>query len=149
VADLARRAREAGATYVVVHGESPVEPVAPGTNEAAAKCGDVDILAHPGLLTVEAAAAAAAHGVYIEVTARKGHSLSNGHVVATVRETQAKMVLDSDAHSPEDLLTEDFARTVAAGAGLTSGEATLVLRTYPEELLQRMERAYQERWGGS
>jgi histidinol phosphatase-like PHP family hydrolase len=45
-------ARELGAGYVVVHGETVVEPVAPGTNRAAIEAG-VDILAHPGLIARE------------------------------------------------------------------------------------------------
>ena len=35
---------------VVVHGETLVEPVEPGTNRAAVSCPEVDILAHPGCL---------------------------------------------------------------------------------------------------
>jgi len=48
---LARRAKDLGAEVVVVHGETIVEPVAPGTNLAAAKSRAVDVLAHPGLIT--------------------------------------------------------------------------------------------------
>jgi histidinol phosphatase-like PHP family hydrolase len=146
VSELARRALEAGACHVVVHGESPVEPVCPGTNEAAASCAEVDILAHPGLLTPAEAEAAAAHGVYIEVTARKGHSLANGRVARLALAAQAKCVLNSDTHSPGDLLKPEFARTVALGAGLSEDQAELVLRTYPEELVERMEARYQRWW---
>ncbi|MCL6615366.1 MAG: histidinol phosphate phosphatase domain-containing protein, partial [Firmicutes bacterium] len=53
IADLAKEARRLGAEIVVVHGESPVEPVEPGTNLAAASCPWVDILAHPGVITQE------------------------------------------------------------------------------------------------
>ena len=35
IAAVARQAREAGAEIVIVHGETTVEPVAPGTNHAA------------------------------------------------------------------------------------------------------------------
>jgi hypothetical protein len=55
IAGLARQAKEAGADIVVVHGESPVEPVAAGTNHTACICRDVDVLAHPGLITIEEA----------------------------------------------------------------------------------------------
>lgn len=147
VAELARRAREVGATHVVVHGESPVEPVCPGTNEAAANCDEVDILAHPGLLTFEEAQAAAAHDVFIEVTARKGHSLGNGRVAQLVLTAGAKFVLDSDTHGPDDLLTLEFARTVALGAGLEGEQIESLLTTHPEELLQVMEERYQQQWG--
>src|SRR5688500_2508467 len=53
VAQIARRARRAGALVIAVHGETIVEPVDPGTNRAAVECDDVDVLAHPGLITEE------------------------------------------------------------------------------------------------
>ena len=52
---IAKRAKELGAKIVVVHGETLNEPVTPGTNLAAVKSKNVDILAHPGLITVEEA----------------------------------------------------------------------------------------------
>ena len=53
IAAVARRSREAGADIVIVHGETTVEPVAPGTNHAACACREVNVLAHPGLITHE------------------------------------------------------------------------------------------------
>ena len=47
---LAEEARKLGAKIVVVHGETIVEPVAPGTNLKALQS-PIDILAHPGLIT--------------------------------------------------------------------------------------------------
>ncbi|MBU2549094.1 MAG: histidinol phosphate phosphatase domain-containing protein [Proteobacteria bacterium] len=114
---LTRRARDLGAAVVVAHGESPVEPVAPGTNRAAIEAG-VDILAHPGLITREEAALAASKGVLLEITTRKGHSLTNGHVARLALETGAGLVLNTDAHEPGDLVDIDFAILVARGAGL-------------------------------
>ncbi|MBV9279920.1 MAG: PHP domain-containing protein, partial [Chloroflexi bacterium] len=38
---------------------------------------DADILAHPGLLSPEDAQAAAAHDIYLEVSARHGHDYAN------------------------------------------------------------------------
>jgi putative hydrolase len=63
IGPLARRARRLGARLIVVHGETPGEPVAPGTNRAAVECPDVDILAHPGSISEEDAALAASNGV--------------------------------------------------------------------------------------
>jgi len=137
IPELARRAKELGADHVVVHGESPVEPVEPGTNLAAATCPDVDILAHPGLLTAEEAAAAAETGVFVEITAKSGHSLGNGRVAQVCRETGARMILNSDSHVPEQILTAEFARTVALAAGLTEAELPDVLERHPQELLRR------------
>ncbi len=46
---MVRLSKELGAEIVVVHGETSVEPVAPGTNNASVELSDVDILAHPVL----------------------------------------------------------------------------------------------------
>lgn len=119
---LARRAREAGADIVVVHGETLVEPVAPGTNHAACSCRDVDVLAHPGLITFEDALSAAERGIALEVTSRAGHNRSNGHVVRIAREAECIMVVDSDAHAPSDILTDRARKDVALGAGMTERE---------------------------
>jgi len=137
IPELARRAKALGA-LVVVHGETPVEPVIPGTNRAAVSCPDVDILGHPGLLTEEEAALAAANGVFLEVTARKGHCLANGHVVRVARRAGARLLVNSDTHDPADLLTPEFARTVARGAGLDAEELRAVLEENPRVLLARL-----------
>jgi histidinol phosphatase-like PHP family hydrolase len=137
---LARRAKRLGAELVVVHGETIVEPVAPGTNRGAVESAAVDVLAHPGLMTAEEARLAAERGCYIEITARKGHSLTNGHVARICREAGAAMVLDTDAHAPGDLATLAFARSVAAGAGLSDDEIEAATRTHPEAVLQRVLR---------
>lgn len=113
--------RELGAKIVVVHGESLAEPVEPGTNRAAIEAG-ADILSHPGLITVEDARMAAERGVCLEISARKGHCLANGHVVGMARETGADLVLNTDAHAPGDFISEEKARAVALGAGMTKKE---------------------------
>jgi putative hydrolase len=137
IPELAALARRCGAAYVVVHGETPVEPVEPGTNLAAASCPDVDLLAHPGLLSEAAAAAAAANAVFVEVTAKDGHSLGNGHVARTARAAGARLLVDSDAHLPSHLLTEAFARRVALCAGLEETLLPEILVSNPQELLAR------------
>ena len=126
---LARRARQLGASLVVVHGETPVEPVAPGTNHAAVLCPDVDILAHPGFITEEEAALAAANGVAIELTARGGHNITNGHVARVARKAGAKLIINTDAHTPSDFMDQDGARRVALGAGLSMEEVDTALLT--------------------
>ncbi|MDE0719518.1 MAG: histidinol phosphate phosphatase domain-containing protein [Dehalococcoidia bacterium] len=135
---VARTAKEMGAKLVAVHGETPVEPVEPGTNEAALRSDYVDVLAHPGLITYEEARLAAEKGIYLEVSARKGHSLANGHVVKTAREAEAITVLDSDAHEPDDLLTPDIRHKVAKGAGLNDDEIHALLETNPQKLLAKL-----------
>ena len=107
---VARTAKELGAKVVTVHGESIVEPVEPGTNEAAVRSSSVDILADPGIIAYDIARLAAEQSAYLEVSARKGQSYANGHVVKVAREVGASLLLDSDAHEPEDLLTVELAQ---------------------------------------
>jgi putative hydrolase len=135
---LARRAKALGAEIVVVHGETIVEPVAPGTNRAAVDSPAVDVLAHPGFITLEETRSAAERGCLVEITTRKGHSYTNGHVAHVCREVGARMVVDSDSHEPGDLPTMDFARQVAAGAGLTAMEVEAATVTNPASLLARI-----------
>jgi histidinol phosphatase-like PHP family hydrolase len=97
-----------------------VEPVPKGTNRAAIEAG-VDILAHPGLITMEEVELAREKGVALELTARKGHSLTNGHVARLARDTGATMVLNSDAHSPGDILNPLVRERAILGAGLEAG----------------------------
>ncbi len=137
IAPLARRAKELGAGLVIVHGETIAEPVAPGTNRAAVECPDVNILAHPGLLTLEEARLAARNGVHLEITSRRGHSLTNGLVAALAREAGARLVLDTDAHSPDDLIDQERACVIARGAGLNEAEVTAATVTNPRQLVER------------
>jgi len=137
VAPLARRAKELGAALVVVHGETIVEPVAPGTNAAAVACPEVDILAHPGMITVEEAREAAANGVYLEITSRGGHSLANGHVVRMAREAGARLVLNTDTHTPGDMIDQEMARLVARAAGLAPGEVEAATVVNPQAVVER------------
>ena len=121
IAALAKEARALGARVVIVHGETIAEPVAPGTNRAALSS-TIDILAHPGLIGKEEAQMAADMGIYLEITARKGHSLTNGHVARLAEEVGAKLILSSDAHAPEDLITDAWGEQVVLGAGLTGDD---------------------------
>ena len=136
--EVARTAKGLGAKLVVVHGETPVEPVEPGTNLAAILSDSVDVVAHPGLIRPEDARLASERGVFLEISARKGHSLTNGHVVKAAAQAGALTVLDSDAHAPEDLLTPEITQKVALGAGLDTEEAHLLLSKNPERLLAKL-----------
>lgn len=137
IATAARNARKAGAQIVVVHGETPDEPVAAGTNAAAVACEDVDVLAHPGFLTAEDAATAAKTGVFLELTPRRVHCHTNGIVARRAMEAGAKLVVDSDAHLHSDLLTAEAARKIALGAGLDKKAVDKVLGSWPRQLLRR------------
>jgi putative hydrolase len=130
-AELTQKARSLGAAVVVAHGETLVEPVHPGTNRAAIES-RVDILAHPGMITREEAELAAKNGVCLEITARKGHSLSNGHVARIAGETGARLVIDTDTHEPGDLITDEFAQAVLLGSGLSRDRISEVLKNSRE-----------------
>ena len=118
IAAAARLARDNGAELVVVHGETIVEPVMEGTNRAAIEAA-VDILSHPGMISAEDVQLAAQKGVCLEITTRKGHSLTNGHVARLAAQYGARLVVDNDAHAPGDLVSLEMARLVALGAGMT------------------------------
>jgi histidinol phosphatase-like PHP family hydrolase len=135
IASLARQAKDAGADIVVVHGETPVEPVASGTNHAACSCQDVNVLAHPGLITIEDALLAAKNGIALELTSRGGHNRTNGHVAQIAREASCQLVVDSDAHAPGDLLDERAKFIVAKGAGLTEAECRQVISLNIDQFL--------------
>jgi histidinol phosphatase-like PHP family hydrolase len=121
IAAVASRAKALGAQVVLVHGETLSEPVAPGTNRAAIEA-RVDVLAHPGLLTLEEASLAAQNGVLLEISARRGHCLGNGRVAALARQSGAGLILNTDSHEPHDLISLDKARDIALGAGLSLEE---------------------------
>jgi histidinol phosphatase-like PHP family hydrolase len=117
---MIKEARGLGAQIVVVHGETIVEPVLEGTNRAAIE-GGADILAHPGIISHEDLLLAADTGMTLEITVRKGHSLSNGYVARHAMETGVPLTINTDAHSPSDLVTKDFAERVLLAAGIEKG----------------------------
>ena len=135
IAELAKTAKTAGADIVIVHGKTPVEPVTPGTNHAACVCKYVNVLAHPGLITLEDALHAAKNGIALEITSRGGHNRTNGHVAQVAREAACQIVVDSDAHAPHDLLDERAKFVVAKGAGLTDAECKQVISLNIDQFL--------------
>jgi len=136
IGPLAAQARALGVPLIVIHGETLSEPVAPGTNRAALEA-DIDILAHPGLITLEEAALARERGIFLEISARKGHCLANGHVARTALEVGASLIVDTDTHGPGDLITRRQAERIAKGAGL---DDTAIRNLYAdaEALAQRL-----------
>jgi histidinol phosphatase-like PHP family hydrolase len=136
IGHLADKARILGAQWIAVHGETVVEPVAPGTNRAAIEAG-VDLLAHPGLITAEEASMAARQGVYLEITTRKGHSLTNGWVAQRARQARAPLLLNTDTHAPEDILDREQRELIAQGAGLDKREVDLLWKN-ADDILSRL-----------
>jgi len=133
---IAKRAKELGAKIVVVHGETLNEPVTPGTNLAAVKSKYVDILGHPGLITREEAEIALENDIYLEISARKGHCLGNGHVASIAREVGNKLLVNTDTHSPDNLITFEKSYEIARGAGLSDEETMKAIVDNPRELLK-------------
>lgn len=138
IARLAKLARRLGAELVLVHGETTVEPVHAGTNDVALACSEVDILAHPGLMTPEQADRARQAGIYLELTSRRGHCIANGWVARVASEAKAKLLVNTDAHSPDELLTLEAALTVARCAGLDEDAAKEAVAKNPRALLRRI-----------
>ena len=138
IAEAAKKAKKLGAQIVVVHGETIVEPVEKGTNLAALHSPHVDILAHPGLLSLEEAQLAATNGIFLEISARKGHCLTNGHVASLARQAGASLLVDSDAHGALDLLTTPLADAIAHGAGLDNTTCQQTLSLNPQALIEKL-----------
>jgi len=136
--DMAKNAKELGAKIVVVHGETIVEEVEPGTNWEAVNSKYVDLLAHPGLLTPREAKAAAENDIYIEITSRVGHSLTNGIVAGVGREAGVKFLISSDSHSHKDLFSYDFQKKVAEGSGLWIDEIKNIFSKNNKDFLAKI-----------
>ena len=133
---VAKKAKDLGAQIVVVHGETLNEPVIEGTNYAAVNSEYVYILGHPGLITYEEAQIAKENGIYLEISARSGHCLGNGHVANIASEVGNKLLVNTDTHSPDNLITFEKSYEIALGAGLSKKEAMAAIVDNPRELLK-------------
>lgn len=133
---VAKKAKDLGAQIVVVHGETLNEPVIEGTNYAAVNSEYVDILGHPGLITYEEAQIAKENGIYLEISARSGHCLGNGHVANIASKVGNKLLVNTDTHSPDNLITFEKSYEIALGAGLSKKEAMAAIVDNPRELLK-------------
>jgi histidinol phosphatase-like PHP family hydrolase len=138
IGELVRKVRSLGASLVVVHGETIVEPVIPGTNRAAIEAG-ADILSHPGIISIEDAAMAKEKGVALEITSRKGHSLSNGHVAKVAMAAGATVVINTDSHEPEDLISREYAAAILKAAGIPEENIGKVF-TSSQEIVDKVRR---------
>ena len=130
---LVAKAKALGAQIVIVHGETIAEPVAPGTNKAAAAVGDVNIIAHPGLVSQEDAELANQNGIYLELTTRCGHNVTNGHVAKIA----SNILVNTDCHGTE-LITNAEAKQIARGAGLNEEQALRLMRQNATSLLNEI-----------
>jgi histidinol phosphatase-like PHP family hydrolase len=116
--NVAEAAHKLGALLIIVHGETTQEPVPRGTNLAALNSPFVDILAHPGLITRDEANLAARNSKYLELSARRGHSNTNAHIASMAILAGAKLLVNSDAHNENELLTPETAGEVLRSANV-------------------------------
>lgn len=118
---LAAYARSRGIKIIVAHGETLAEPVINGTNRAALEA-DIDILAHPGLISAKDATLAGKNNIFLEITSRKGHGDTNAHVAEQALKTGAKLILNTDSHEPQDIISPKELRNAALKSGLSPME---------------------------
>jgi histidinol phosphatase-like PHP family hydrolase len=140
ISEVAKRAKEMGAWLVVVHGETSVEPVEKGTNLAAVQSRYVDILAHPGLITIEEASLAAQNNIFLEITSRKGHSVSNAHVASVSQKAKARLLVNSDAHNENDLLTPSLLESILRQANINQRQHRQILDRNPLLLIEKVNK---------
>lgn len=133
---LAKHARSKGIKIIVGHGQTPVEPVVSGTNRAALQAG-IDILAHPGMITEEDTKLACKNGIFLEITSRAGHRDTNLHVAKQALEAGARLILNTDSHSPEDIIKQDELNKIALGATLTQKQIDDIYSQVKEFLKER------------
>ncbi|NHJ85713.1 MAG: histidinol phosphate phosphatase domain-containing protein [Asgard group archaeon] len=128
IEEVALKARELGACIVVVHGETIAEPVEEGTNLKAAHCKEVDILAHPGMMTKQVAEECKKNEVFVEITSNRTHRVTNGHVFQVGSVVDAKFIQNTDTHTPQDMLNYIQGKEVLIGAGCSEEKATSILQ---------------------
>ncbi len=79
-------------------------------------------------------------GVSLEITARKGHSLTNGHVAKLALKHGTKLVIDTDSHAPGDYFTPELRESVLLGSGLEKKDIISVednMKTLSDLLLKK------------
>jgi len=133
---LAKYARQRGIKIIVAHGETLMEPVIKGTNRVALEA-DIDILAHPGLISEEDAKLARKKEIFLEVTSRKGHSGTNCQVVEQALKAGARIVLDTDSHAPEDIIEPRQLINIARKSGLSLKEIDRIYQDLSKFLVEK------------
>lgn len=137
IPNLVKESRSLGAKIVIVHGETICEPVAKGTNYSALNC-DIDILAHPGLISEEEVKLAKKNNIALEITTRLSHSVCNGYIANIAKRIGAKLVINSDVHTDNDILTPLKTQQIAKGANLEEREIKEALNNAYEIVSKRM-----------
>ena len=106
---------------VVCHGETIAEPVA-ARNQPGGPCSRHRYSLPSRPVDRRRGQACGERGICLEITTRKGHSLTNGHVARLALAHGAGLVVNTDSHAPGDLVTLEMARKIALGAGLCEAD---------------------------
>ena len=110
----------------------------PGTNLKAAESKNVDILAHPGLLTKDIADQCKKNNIFVEITSNRTHSITNGHVAKIGKESQVKFIQNTDTHSPRDMKNYEEGERILLASGFTKKETEIILQDNIREFLTRI-----------
>lgn len=121
IPEIAKNAKKHG-LIVLVHGETKSDIVPAGTNAAALNCEYVDILAHPGHLSEDDVIKAKGNKIFIEITARENHKSENPAIVKICKKFNLEIVINTDAHSTDELIDYEKAKEVGLNAGLDEDE---------------------------
>ncbi|MDI6641888.1 MAG: histidinol phosphate phosphatase domain-containing protein, partial [Elusimicrobiota bacterium] len=121
ISKAVKQARKLGAKIVLVHGGTSLQTTPPGTNLSAILSG-ADIIAHPGMISEEDVKLSVENNVALEITTRKLYTSTNYHVAALAKKYNAKLVLNSDTHLSNELLTEDTVADVLKAAKLKKSD---------------------------
>ncbi|MDD5155777.1 MAG: histidinol phosphate phosphatase domain-containing protein [Candidatus Omnitrophica bacterium] len=124
---LTKYCRRQGIKVIVAHGQTLAEPVIKNTNRAALEA-DIDILAHPGLISDEDARLAKKNNIFLEVTCRRGHKVTNVHVIEKALKAGAKLILNTDSHTPEDIISPQEMVKTARHSGLSISQIDKIYR---------------------
>lgn len=133
---LAKYARAKGIKIIIAHGQTLAEPVVEGTNRAALEA-DIDILAHPGLISEEDVKLAKRKNIFLEVTSRKNHRDTNPHVVEYALKWGARLILSSDSHMPEDIITPAQLIDTGRRAGLSQKDIKNIYQKVERFILKK------------
>lgn len=136
---LAEYARSKSIEIIVAHGETLMEPVIKGTNHAALQA-DIDILAHPGIISDEDIKLAKSKNIFLELTSRKGHLTGNPHVAERALKLGAKLILNNDSHGPDEIIKPEALERIAYKAGLSKKDIDKIYMDVSIFLLQKEEK---------
>src|SRR3989338_6778831 len=130
---LSNYARKAGIKIIIAHGETLVEPVIKGTNRSALDA-DIDILAHPGLISDADIKLAKKKNIFLELTSRRGHRDTNKYVAGQGVKFGAKLILNNDSHIPEDIISPQSLTEVGINSGLSRAQINKIYQDVNEFL---------------